>query len=221
MNMNKKIARIGITMRVVDTPGYQEFRDALAQDWQEFMAYALPEVQWVPIPNLGQAATDFLKNWAIDGVILSGGNNVGSCLQRDTTEKTILKYCIENDIPVFGVCRGLQMMQTFFGGSLSACPKEKHVATEHNILITRESFEKFYSPKLELKVNSFHQDGILKSALSPQLQSWAITDEDWVEGVEAKEYQMRAVMWHPERGRPLREEDRQMIRHFFGWGDIR
>ena len=105
--------RIGITMRVEKVRSHDESRDALAHDWQEFMDYAYPEAIWVPVPNIGEKVVDLIGKLGIDGVILSGGNDLGSSPVRDVTENALLSHSISNKMPIFGVCRGLQMIQIF------------------------------------------------------------------------------------------------------------
>ena len=85
--------RIGITMRSSAATHYPEARDALARDWHHFMAQALPEVAWLPVPNLGRAVAGWTANWALDGVILSGGEDRGEDPQRDDTEDALWTLC--------------------------------------------------------------------------------------------------------------------------------
>jgi gamma-glutamyl-gamma-aminobutyrate hydrolase PuuD len=114
--------RIGLTMRVVTAEGYTEERDALAWDWHRFLASAFPDACWLSIPNLGNRVDDYIREWRIDGLILTGGNDLGSAPLRDMTERALLGYALENSIPTFGVCRGLQVIQHHFGGAIRPCP---------------------------------------------------------------------------------------------------
>ena len=81
--------RIGITMRVDIASGHNERRDCLAQDWAKYMANVSPDTFWMPLPNLGEAIADYVRQWQLDGVIFSGGNDLGSCQLRDCTEFTL------------------------------------------------------------------------------------------------------------------------------------
>ena len=103
--------RIGITMRVDIASGHNERRDCLAQGWANYMANVSPHTFWMPLPNLGEAITDYVRQWQLDGFIFSGGNDLGSCQLRDCTEYTLLNHALRNALPVFGVCRGLQLLQ--------------------------------------------------------------------------------------------------------------
>ena len=48
--------------------------------------------------------------------------------QRDYTEKLMIKWAIKNDIPILGVCRGAQLINLFYGGSLSYNLEKNHIA---------------------------------------------------------------------------------------------
>ncbi len=78
--------RIGITMRVDHVASHGEPRDCLAQGWAAYMAEASPHTFWMPLPNLGEAISDYVREWKLDGFIFSGGNDLGSCRLRDCTD---------------------------------------------------------------------------------------------------------------------------------------
>jgi len=48
---------------------------------------------------------------------IDGGSNVAP--ERDAFERTLLEFAIEHELPVLGVCRGAQLINVHFGGSLS------------------------------------------------------------------------------------------------------
>ena len=60
------------------------------------------------IPNNLIDIKGFLKSINLDMLIFSGGDNIGDDLERDKTEKNMIEFAIENKIPSFGVCRGMQ-----------------------------------------------------------------------------------------------------------------
>ena len=74
----------------------------------------------------------------LDGIILSGGDNIGDDHERDNTEKEILNFVISNNIPTLGVCRGMQVINNFFKGDVIFNEGNQHVAAYHNVkLITK------------------------------------------------------------------------------------
>lgn len=80
--------KIGVSTRIVAAQGYSEDRDALAQVWGSFLATALPDALWLPIPNLGADRTvQYCADWGLDRLILSGGDDIGITPLRDVTEK--------------------------------------------------------------------------------------------------------------------------------------
>lgn len=214
----KRTKRIGITMRVEEVAKSGEQRDCLAQEWQDFLRFALPEAHCILIPNLGTAAEvkAFLGYWGVQGVILSGGNNIGAVPRRDNAEKAVLSYCIARALPVFGVCRGLQMIQSYFGGRLQECVRRLHVGNKHVVLFRRDEAVK-YNMDVKCTVNSYHVYGVKEKSLSRKLIPFALTADGWVEGVIARDYPITAVLWHPERGRPFRRYDRAIIRSALGF----
>ena len=109
--------RIGISLRVQKIEKINEKRDAISHDWINF----LQALDYLPIliPNNLKNVGDFILELKLDGVILSGGDNIGEFPERDMTETKVLEYAIKNSIPVLGVCRGLQLINTYFDGAIS------------------------------------------------------------------------------------------------------
>jgi len=101
-------------MRIVKAQQYDEDRDALSHDWSTFSQ--LSGITLIYISNSNNAVS-FLEEMNLDGVILSGGDSIGDTPKRDKTELEIIKYCIYNQLPIFGVCRGMQILNSFFNGS--------------------------------------------------------------------------------------------------------
>lgn len=191
--------RIAITMRIVDAEGYDEPRDALAQDWTGFMAEVFPGDNWMPFPNVGADAAELASAWDIDAIILSGGNDLGERPLRDATEKTLLTWALANDKPVFGVCRGLQVIQDFFGGNLAPC--EGHVGTRHSVRVAGSGMD----------VNSFHNWCIPEAA--PGLEVLAKDRQGHIEALVHESKPVAGVMWHPEREAICTETDTTLMRH--------
>lgn len=208
--------RIGLTMRVVQTEGYNEPRDALAQDWHKFMQFALPEAAWLPIPNLGADAGEYFQQWNLDGLILTGGNDIGDAPARDATELSLINQALNAALPILGVCRGLQMLHHHFGGQLRHCPPEEHLATTHQIHFT-ESFPVPNYRNRQSHVNSYHNQSMLAEDIPSAISIFAQTPEHWVESIGIPAKKVMATMWHPEREKPYTDLDRAIIRSTFGF----
>jgi putative glutamine amidotransferase len=83
----------------------------------------------------------------MSAAILSGGGDPGDDPEREYTETGILKYAEEKQLPVLGICRGMQMMGVYAGASLVEV--SGHVRARHKVegIITGE-------------VNSFHHKAL-------------------------------------------------------------
>ncbi len=202
-------------MRAVMAETYPEPRDALALDWAKYMNFVLPDTLWMPVPNLGEDIVGFVEAWQLDGLILSGGNDIGENSLRDRTEQLLLEYCIENAKPVLGVCRGLQLLQTSLGGKLELCEQPEHVATQHEVTIIEDPSGTSWTG--DRRVNSFHRYGVRVSDLQSSLQALATTRDGWVEAALLENCKVLGLMWHPEREAQYSLEDKAVIQWLFGY----
>lgn len=138
--------------------------------------------------------------------------------QRDIYELKIMDYAFKNKKPVLGICRGMQLLNVFCGGTLyqdiETHRKEKsipHVINDlydehtHEIEFAKNSlFEKIHGVQKCMFVNSVHHQGIKK--LGDGLQIEALCREDGlVEGVLYKKNtedpmngKALGIQWHPE-----------------------
>jgi len=201
-------AHIAVTMRrmLVDYPnGAREERDALAADWGRFLAEALPEAVWLPLPNLGEHAVSLAKSLNVTGLILSGGEDWGASPARDETERALLEWARHKRLPVLGVCRGAQVMQIASGGTMP-CPATGHAGTRHRVRL----------PHGVREVNSFHKLGIPAGKLAPGFAAAAITEDGmWVEAFRHVALPWAGLLWHPEREAEAAPEDRLLLRRLF------
>ncbi len=214
--MNPDIIRIGLTMRVMEPRKYHEPRDALAHDWYAFMSHVLPELQWLALPNIGNEIIAYIRHWNIHGVILTGGNDIGSVPIRDETEYDLIDFCVKNGYPLFGVCRGLQMLQTYMNGALSSCDPKKHVAVTHEVDFCNVDVLPEACRMDRLETNSYHDWSVKREDLSDGLIPFALTEDGYVEGMIAANHPITAVMWHPERHPVYLPFDKTLIRNHFG-----
>lgn len=208
--------RIGITQRVVYVERIKERRDVLDQRWYDF-ADALGVIL-IPIPNNLKNPAHYVENLNIDGLIFSGGNNIGIngrdlvkgksiekddvAYERDKVELALLEWAISKEKPVVGVCRGLQFINVYFSGYLSKVDSNIHVAKYH--MVRFKEWIDIYSQKTQ--VNSYHNFGLTISDLSEELFATVIY-RDEVEGLSHKTFNIKAIMWHPERYKKIRSED--------------
>ncbi len=207
--MSKK--KIGISLRVVEEPNYQELRDALSHDIIVF----LDGINLCPIliPNRLKNIEEYLEQTGIEGIILSGGDNIGENKDRDETEIKMIDYAITKEIPLLGICRGMQMINQFFDGNVIKTNDKNHVRTKHDIIIKKEkSKNEFLYNKFT--VNSYHDNVINDSELGNELIKIGIAENDnTIEVFEHKKFPILGIMWHPEREKNKSNQD--IIMNFF------
>jgi len=189
--------KIGITLRVENFEKYDEKRDVISHEWVQYLS----EKNIIPIliPNNLPDLDLFLNTMKFDGIILSGGGTPGEFIERDKTEKKLLDYGIRENIPILGICRGLQVINNYFGGAIELDNTGSHVKTYHEINITDDKFKQlFHSSKIT--VNSFHNNILFEKNLGKELQVFAKSNDDnTIEGISHKKLPIIGVMWHPER----------------------
>jgi N5-(cytidine 5'-diphosphoramidyl)-L-glutamine hydrolase len=198
--LNKEL-HIGVTMRVLEAQGYDESRDALAQDWPNFLSVALPNAAWMPLPNLGENGIRICcEKWGINRLILTGGGDIGISAIRDKTEQDLLKWAEKRAVPVLGICRGMQMMAVSTGVTLS--PVAGHVRTRHLL-----------QGDLVHEVNSFHNYGLSECPQGFEVSARAEDGE--IEAIYNSELHWEGWMWHPERERPFQSADIERLQRLF------
>jgi N5-(cytidine 5'-diphosphoramidyl)-L-glutamine hydrolase len=198
--------RILLSQRVVWETNYEEERDACSHDMQRFLERY--STLLFPVSNAVKDRDSYMKYVSPDLIVLSGGNSIAPELygvdeppdpsvshKRDAAEMEIICFGIENCIPILGVCRGMQMLQVFFGGKLVRLAN--HIGGHHQIQMNDSPMELGVKETL---VNSYHSMGVVESSLAAPLKAFAICEEDrTVEGIYHPDFPVVGVMWHPER----------------------
>jgi len=155
------LIRIGLTMRGQWLPERKEYRDSLDRRWAIFMQDVIPECQWLPLPSLGESTLQYASDMGINGLVFTGGGDVGTDKLRDVSEQTLLGEAAKQAWPVLGVCRGMQILNLLAGGAL--CELENHVGRQHEICTDHATF----------MVNSYHTKGINKVGLAADYSALA------------------------------------------------
>ncbi|MEO9477626.1 MAG: gamma-glutamyl-gamma-aminobutyrate hydrolase family protein [Cyclobacteriaceae bacterium] len=202
---------------------------------EQDMAQYLTRVGVVPIliPNLEDALLkEFIDN--MDGFVFQGGTDLSPASygeepigrwmgdpQRDEYELRLMAMAMKTGKPILGICRGMQLMNVYFGGSLyqdTSTQREGAIthrnadlydALSHEIRFTSgKILEKIYQGSASSRVNSVHHQSI--KSLGPNLEILAECPEDNV--IEAIGYTkapagwIMGVQWHPEFYERLKEE---------------
>ena len=151
-----------------------------------------------------------------DGLILCGGGDIhpqfynedidgskGIDTDRDKCEFALLKAYIEAGKPVLGICRGCQLINVYFGGSLYQHLEraDLHVSVNgadsvHKITASEGSvLNSLYGE--DFSVNSSHHQAV--KALGEGLRITALWNNEYVEAHEHKTLPIFSVQFHPER----------------------
>lgn len=204
--------------------------DSLEQNYiKYFQAFG---ITLIPIPNNLNDILFYLKSLNTERIILSGGGDIDPRLyggktnqqgnyspQRAHTESQMVKFAKKNDIPVLGICRGAQFLNIFFDGSLIQDLKKKlqntqnHVATDHQIKLVDQETIKYFLDN-GIFVNSYHNSGMRAKELSLKLKTFAISQDDLIEGFYHPQLPIAAIMWHPERKSPDLSFNHKLIEAF-------
>lgn len=196
---------LGLTQRMMIAPGSGEKRDCLAQDWSRFLAAAGTE--WIALPNHAPTALALVRDLNVEGLVLTGGDDIGVFPERDDTERCLAEDFLRRGLPIFGVCRGLQVLHWYFGGRFRPAVGDLHVGKRHVVEFAGGGTR---------QVNSYHNNALDTSALpeSYPLRFTAVCQEDrTVEAAAAG--RMLGIMWHPEReAEPAAEDIELFQRHF-------
>lgn len=162
-------------------------------------------------------------NGYFDGWLFTGGHDVNPNIygenasekcgipndDRDKLESAVFKTAIAEDKPILGICRGIQIINAFMGGTLyQDLDSERSSDIEHHMLppYDRKQHSVSIMPdtplykvlgKSEIAVNSYHHQAIKK--LGDGLEVMAVSEDGLVEAVySAGKKFLWAVQWHPE-----------------------
>lgn len=191
-----------VSQRVEIITSCKERRDCLDQRWCGFLHNCglLP----IPVMNQGQDIRALFDLVTPAGILLTGGNDLmaygGNAPERDETERRLIELGVKYDIPVVGVCRGMQMITEHFGGSLGKVTG--HVARRHIL-----------SGDIVREVNSYHNLAVAE--LPEGFEVLARAEDGVVEAMRHRQCRIMAIMWHPERETPYRAEDAALFTQFY------
>lgn len=176
----------------------------------------------------------------LDGLILSGGPDIyplvydtsiqTGCkrivVERDQFELELLEKVLEKGKPVFGICKGLHMLNIYFGGTLyqdiysddltSVAHSGSKLAPYepcHSVRFEKENlFNDVFGD--ELKVNSFHHQAIKVLGKGLKAVGWSCEDNLIEAIVHENNDSILGVQWHPEMMAEHNDEQLKIFKYF-------
>ena len=104
--------------------------------------------------------------------------------------------CVQRDLPIFGVCLGLQSIVEAFGGELGILDYPQHGKTSRIDIV--EDSALFKNVPKSFEVGRYHSLFALKDRLPEQLKVTALSEDDVIMAIEHKTLAIAAVQFHPE-----------------------
>ena len=211
------------------TGNYGELTCKLAEGYYKSVVRAggVPVI----IPPLSDTSVIINTLEHLDGLILSGGADydphyageepcplLGTINQeRDLPELFITQLAYNRQLPILGICRGIQTLAMVLGGHVRqdisdiwqhnhSQEEARHVAT-HSVTVEKDSLLyniysgsklfTLHSSLFTLEVNSFHHQAV--DDAGPRFRVTARSDDGIIEAMESTEYKsILGVQWHPE-----------------------
>lgn len=161
----------------------------------------------------------------IDALLLSGGGDMnpmlmgeepvrglgGICPQRDKAELWLVRMAYNRQIPILGICRGIQIMTCALGGNVFQDLNSQYTDSglikhsqdlereyaSHTVRIKEDSLLHRIMGDTCIAVNSFHHQAVRETG--PRLSICANATDGVIEAVESTEHKsLLGVQWHPE-----------------------
>jgi putative glutamine amidotransferase len=159
----------------------------------------------------------------MDGLLLTGGGDIdptlfgeeplpglGSiCPERDALETALIRHMLDADKPIFGICRGCQILNIAAGGDmyqdlytqrdnlLQHSQKAPRWHASHTLQVEEGTLLHQIAGVSTYKVNSFHHQAVRN--LAPGFIQSASTKDGVIEAFESRQHRfVLGVQWHPE-----------------------
>ena len=186
----------------------------------------------------------------LDGILFSGGGDINPLLlgeepikelhsitpERDRQELLLARLAYDRQIPMLGICKGIQVINAALGGTnyqdiytqmegirIKHSQDQDRRYPSHQVTLTKGSLLESLFPSVpsiapesqtkELAVNSFHHQACKEAA--PCLKVSALSSDGVIEAIESNEFKsILAVQWHPETF--ILRDNREML-PIFEW----
>lgn len=175
----------------------------------------------IPVTDDSARAAEYID--LIDGLLIPGGQDMVPAFYgedplpqvtymleaHDLMEMELLRLAEKKGIPVFGICRGMQLMNVTFGGGMIQDIYAQKRATvghkqdssirsqaTHSVTLTEGTLIEQLLGKEPLGVNSYHHQAV--DGVAPGFVVSGVAADGIIEAMENPEKNFYAVQWHPE-----------------------
>ncbi len=191
-------------------------------NYERWLNRLAPDAELILLSYSQKNANDVLQ---CDGLLLTGGVDVDPKFslaepvtlartadrKRDEFEFSVIEYALKKEIPILGICRGLQVMNVFLGGTLIADLQsegfQQHDAREdqqdirHSVAVVKDSMLHTIIGSERGEINSHHHQAVKK--IAAELRASSFSADGVVESLEWKQKDGKSFLflaqWHPER----------------------
>lgn len=226
-NLHVLIDSLNVNLRAEETPliglsaSYQDGTSRLSNNYVNAIIKAGGAPVIIPVTTDDRILQRIVAQ--LDGLILTGGADINPLLyneqpipqlqtvdpHRDQFDLTLLKLATDRNVPVLGICRGHQLINIAFGGTLyQDIPSQRKGALKHgqSMPSTYGSHSIGITPDTQLAailgndslfVNSSHHQAV--KDLAPGFKVAATATDGVIEAIEAwPNRPIMGVQWHPE-----------------------
>lgn len=211
--------------------GNSLFRKYMKSKYVKSLESAGAAVKWIELDNIETAAAKVLS---CDGLLLPGGADINPQMYgqepnekcgkpnavRDTYEPAILQAFLNTRKPILAICRGIQLLNVYKGGTLlqdiKAEQKYKHMdffsraGSIHPLSIEKSSLLYNILETENINVNSMHHQAI--DQVGTGLTVTAKSADGYIEAVELRNHPFCiGVQWHPEHMSKKSAEQRKLF----------
>ncbi|MFJ4210907.1 gamma-glutamyl-gamma-aminobutyrate hydrolase family protein [Paenarthrobacter sp. NPDC089675] len=163
----------------------------------------------------------------LDGVVIPGGADVSPELYgevstdktkvahykgQDAAEISVIRACIEMQIPTLAICRGMQLLNVACEGTLNqhlASEAIDHVNSLHTVQVVEGTLTAAAIGTPSPTVSSYHHQGIAK--LGRNLKVTGRAEDGVIEAIEHEQAPIIAVQWHPEDNAATLKSDQSLF----------
>ncbi len=215
MPHDRPLLGIGATLLGADPDGRLLFRGKPLQVFEQELSSALrlagAELIFFPLIDSAQRARRLIG--LVDGLVLAGGPDIhpsaygasGDAVktepERDRSELLLTEAALARELPILGVCRGAQLLNVAFGGTLirhldGHRDAEIYDRLGHEIRLAPDSTLRQWYGSDRISVTSVHHQAVDRLGDGLAAVGWA--EDGTIEAVELPGSLVLGVQWHPE-----------------------